>query len=112
MIGDLMEAVPSPRRMIPVLVALAVVCVLALLLAEPGTTSSSVARALTAGASFVLAGGTIAGAGGARDWAGERPPRAAPVLVGGPAPGVGFVGGAAHRALEPPPHGVVLLVNP
>jgi PAS domain S-box-containing protein len=97
--------------MIPVLVALAVVCVLALLLAEPGTTSSSVARALTAGASFVLAGVTIAAAGGTRDWPGQRSLGAALIVVGASAAVFGLIGVATDRAFEPHPIDVVLLVT-
>src|SRR3954452_22037779 len=111
MIGDLMEAVPSPRRMIPVLVALAVVCVLALLLAEPGTTSSSVARALTAGASFVLAGVTIAAAGGTRDRPGRGSPGAAGMGVGASPAVFGLFGVRQAGACEPHPIDVVLLVT-
>src|SRR5262245_35884712 len=101
MMDGRMEAVPSPRRMIPVLAALAVVCVLALLLAEPGTTSSSVVRALTAGASFVLAGVTIAGAARSEGWPGQRALGTALVVVGAAATLFGLVGVATDRAFEP-----------
>src|SRR4051794_15726746 len=107
---DLMEAVPSPRRMIPVLVALAVVCVLPLLLGEPGPTPSPAARALTAGASFVLAGVTIAAAGGTRDWPGQRSLGAALIVVGASPAVFGLIGVATDRAFEPHPIDVVLLV--
>src|SRR4051794_40998871 len=110
MMDELMEAVPSPRRMIPVLIALAVVCLLALVLAEPGTTSSSVARALTAGASFVLAGITISGAAGVRGWPGQRSLGAALVVVGGVAMLFGLAGVATDRAFQPHAIDVLLLV--
>src|SRR3954452_3253927 len=113
MMDELMEAVPSPRRMLPVLIALAIVCLLALVLAEPGTTSSPVARALTAGASFVLAGITISGAAGVRGWPGQRSLGAALVVVGGVAMLFGLAGGGADRAL--PPHavdGVLRVLSP
>ena len=104
-----MEAVPSPRRMIPVLVALAVVCLLALLLAEPGTTASSVARALTAGASFVLAGVTVMAAAPSRRWPGQRALGTALLVVGVAAMLFGLVGAATDRAFEPHPVDVLLL---
>jgi len=106
-----MEAVPSPRRMIPVLVALAVVCLLALLLAEPGTTSASVVRALTAGASFVLAGLTVVAASRSRGWPGQRSLGTALVVVGAAATIFGVVGAATDRAFEPHPIDVLLLVT-
>jgi len=110
MMDELMEAVPSPRRMLPVLIALAIVCLLALVLAEPGTTSSSVARALTAGASFVLAGITISGAAGVRGWPGQRSLGAALVVVGGVAMLFGLAGVATDRAFQPHAIDVLLLV--
>src|SRR3954467_13424361 len=82
MIVSLMEAGPSPRRMIPVLIALAVVCLLALVLAEPGTTSASTHRALTAGASFALAGITVTAPARPHAWPGQRALRMALVVVG------------------------------
>jgi len=85
MMEGLMDAVPSPRRLIPVLGALAVVCLIALVLAEPGTTASSVTRALTAGASFVLAGVTIVGADRESSWPGQRSLGLALITVGGAA---------------------------
>src|SRR5512133_3288846 len=109
MMSGPMEAVPSPRRMIPVLGALAVVCLVALLLAEPGTTSSSVARALTAGASFILAGVTAAAAR-PDGWPGQRALGTALCVVGGMALVFGLVGVATDRAFEPHALDVLLLV--
>jgi PAS domain S-box-containing protein len=96
--------------MIPVLAALAVICLLALLLAEPGTTSSSVARALTAGASFVLAGITVAAAARDRDWPGQRSLGIALIVVGAAAGAFGLIGVATDRAFEPHALDLVLLV--
>ena len=96
-----MDAVPSPRRLIPVLGALAVVCLIALVLAEPGTTASSVTRALTAGASFVLAGVTIVGADRESSWPGQRSLGLALITVGGAAMLFGLIGVATDRAFEP-----------
>src|SRR5438477_590458 len=104
-----MEAVPSPRRMIPKLVALAIVCLLALLLAETGTTASSVVRALTAGASFVLAGLTIAGASRTDGWPGQRALGTALLVVGVAAMLFGLVGVATNRVFEPHAVDVLLL---
>jgi hypothetical protein len=109
MMEGLMDAVPSPRRMIPVLGALAVVCLIALSLAEPGTTASSVTRALTAGASFVLAGVTIVGAVRASSWPGQRSLGVALIVVGGAAMLFGVIGVATDRAFEPHALDVVLL---
>jgi PAS domain S-box-containing protein len=95
--------------MIPVLGALAVVCLVALLLAEPGTTSSSVARALTAGASFILAGVTAAAAR-PDGWPGQRALGTALCVVGGMALVFGLVGVATDRAFEPHALDVLLLV--
>jgi len=105
-----MEAVPSPRRMIPVLVALAIVCLIALLLADPGTTASSVTRALTAGASFVLAGVTVMGAARSDGWPGQRSLGIALLVVGAAAMVFGLVGVATDRAFEPHALDVLLLV--
>jgi len=105
-----MEAVPSPRRMIPVLVALAIVCLIALLLADPGTTASSVTRALTAGASFVLAGVTVMGAARSDGWPGQRSLGIALLVVGAAAMVFGLVGVATDRAFEPHALDLLLLV--
>jgi len=105
-----MEAVPSPRRMIPVLVALAIVCLIALLLADPGTTASSVTRALTAGASFVLAGVTVMGAARSDGWPGQRSLGIALLVVGAAAMVFGLVGVATDRAFEPHALDMLLLV--
>ena len=105
-----MEAVPSPRRLIPVLVALAIVCLIALLLANPGTTASSVTRALTAGASFVLAGVTVMGAARSDGWPGQRSLGIALLVVGASAMVFGIVGVATDRAFEPHALDVLLLV--
>jgi len=105
-----MEAVPSPRRMIPVLVALAIVCLIALLLADPGTTASSVTRALTAGASFVLAGVTVMGAARSDGWPGQRSLGIALLVVGAAAMVFGLVGFATDRAFEPHALDMLLLV--
>jgi len=105
-----MEAVPSPRRMIPVLVALAIVCLIALLLADPGTTASSVTRALTAGASFVLAGVTVMGAARSDGWPGQRSLGIALLVVGAAAMAFGLVGVATDRAFEPHALDMLLLV--
>jgi len=104
-----MDAVPSPRRLIPVLGALAVVCLIALVLAEPGTTASSVTRALTAGASFVLAGVTIGVADGRSSWPGQRSLGLALITVGCAAMLFGLIGAATDRAFEPHVVDVVLL---
>jgi len=96
--------------MIPVLIALAVVCLVALLLAEPGTTSSSVARALTAGASFVLAGITVVAAARSRAWPGQRALGTALVVVGAMAMLFGLIGAATDRAFEPHAIDILLLV--
>jgi PAS domain S-box-containing protein len=105
-----MEAVPSPRRILPVLVALAIVCLIALLLADPGTTASSVTRALTAGASFVLAGVTVMGAARSDGWPGQRSLGIALLVVGAAAMVFGLVGVATDRAFEPHALDVLLLV--
>jgi len=105
-----MEAVPSLRRMIPVLVALAIVCLIALLLADPGTTASSVTRALTAGASFVLAGVTVMGAARSDGWPGQRSLGIALLVVGAAAMVFGLVGVATDRAFEPHALDMLLLV--
>jgi PAS domain S-box-containing protein len=105
-----MEAVPSPRRILPVLVALAIVCLIALLLADPGTTASSVTRALTAGASFVLAGVTVMGAARSDGWPGQRSLGIALLIVGAAAMVFGLVGVATDRAFEPHALDVLLLV--
>src|SRR3954462_7337337 len=109
MIVSLMEAGPSPRRMIPVLIALAVVCLLALVLAEPGTTSASVARALTAGASFALAGITVTAAARPHAWPGQRALGMALVVVGAAALLFGLIGVATDRAFEPHAADMILL---
>jgi len=96
--------------MIPVLVALAIVCLIALLLADPGTTASSVTRALTAGASFVLAGVTVMGAARSDGWPGQRSLGIALLVVGAAAMVFGLVGVATDRAFEPHALDVLLLV--
>ncbi|HEX3299931.1 MAG TPA: PAS domain-containing sensor histidine kinase [Actinomycetota bacterium] len=96
--------------MIPVLGALAVVCLVALLLATPGTTSASVARALTAAASFILAGLTVAAAARPDGWPGQRALGMALGLVGAMALLFGLVGAATDRAFEPHTLDVLLLV--
>src|SRR5689334_13783778 len=101
MMVAVMEAGPSPRRMIPVLGALAVVCLSALLLATPGTTSASVTRALAAGASFILAGITVAAAARSDGWPGQRALGMALGVVGVMALLFGLIGVATDRAFEP-----------
>src|SRR6188472_3123959 len=110
MMNGPMEAVPSPRRMIPVLGALAVVCLVALMLAEPGTTSS-VARALTAGASFILAGVTVAAAARSDGWPGQRALGTGLCVVGGIATFFGLIGVASDRVFEPHALDLLLLVT-
>jgi len=95
--------------MIPVLIALAVVCLLALVLAEPGTTSASVARALTAGASFALAGITVTAAARPHAWPGQRALGMALVVVGAAALLFGLIGVATDRAFEPHAADMILL---
>jgi PAS domain S-box-containing protein len=110
MMDGRMEAVPSPRRMIPVLGALAVVCLVALLLAEPRSTSASVARALTAGASFILAGVTVVAAARSDGWPGQRALGTALTVVGGMAMLFGLMGVVTDRAFEPRALDLLLLV--
>jgi len=106
-----MDAVPSPRhtRTVVVLAAVAVACLLALLIADPGTSAFAVVRGFATGIALLTAGGIIAAAAPGSTWPGARALGIALMVAGAAAVAFGCVGVISDRAFEPHIADVILL---
>ena len=106
-----MDAVPSPRhtRTVVVLAAVAVACLLALLVADPGTSAFAVVRGFATGIALLTAGGIITAAAPGSSWPGARALGVALMVAGAAAVAFGCVGLISDLAFEPHLADVILL---
>ena len=107
-----MDAVPSPRHTgtVVTLAAVACICLLALLTANPGTTTFAIVRSFATGAALVASGVTIVLRSRGSTWPGARALGIALVAAGTAGVAFGAAGWVSDRAFAPRTADVVLLL--